>query len=188
VAITHQKITEDAYTKLVFANPDRQLELYDGEVREKPGVSFEHIRVMMLLARQLLPQLDIDIFHVGINDQRVRRMADTIFIPDLVVVPIEYGAEFRGQPGVLAIFRDPALLVVEVWSASTGDYDMKVKLPVYQQRGDHEIWRIHPYEKTLTTWRRQSDGTYDETVFHGAAIIRPVALPGVEIDLEGLFL
>jgi Uma2 family endonuclease len=188
MAIAHQKVSEAAYIELVFANPDRKLELYEGEVREKPGVSWEHGRAMWLLTRQLSLQLDPEQFSVSINDWRVRRLAATIFIPDLLVVPTTYGEEFRGQPGVLAIFRDPALLVVEVWSASTGDFDLNVKLPVYQQRGDREIWRIHPYEKTLTAWRRLPDGTYVETVFQGAGIIHPVALPGVEIDLAGLFI
>jgi Uma2 family endonuclease len=187
VAITHQKITEEAYTRLVFENPDRHLELYEGEVREKPGVSWEHGRVVWLLTRQLSPQLDPDQCSVAINDWRVRGLADTIFIPDLIVVPTTYGDEFRGRPGVLAIFREPALLVVEIWSASSGDFDLNVKVPVYKQRGDREIWRIHPYEKTLTAWRRQPDGTYEETVFRDAGIIHPVAVPGVAIDLAGLF-
>jgi Uma2 family endonuclease len=136
--------------------------------------------------RQLSLQLDPDQFSVSINDWRVRRPTETIFIPDLFVVPIEYGREFRGQPGVLAIFRDPALLVVEIWSSSTGDFDINVKAPVYQQRGDREIWRIHPYEKTLTAWNRQPDGTYIETV-HRTGSIHPTALPGVEITLDELF-
>ena len=38
ITATHQ-LTEEEYVRLVFASPDRQLELYDGEVREKPGVS-----------------------------------------------------------------------------------------------------------------------------------------------------
>ena len=75
--------------------------------------------------------------------------------------------------------------MVEVWSPSTGDYDVDAKLPVYQQRGDLEIWRIHPYERTLTTWRRQPDGSYEETL-HRDGTITPVALPGVTIDLGAL--
>jgi Uma2 family endonuclease len=188
MAVTHHKVTEEAYVDLVFANPDRKLELYDGEVREKPGVSYEHGRVMRLLCQQLLPQLDVNTFDVSINDWRVRRPTDTIFIPDLIVVPVERGREFQNRPGVLAIFQDPALLVVEVWSASTGDFDIKVKVPIYQQRGDREIWFIHPYDKTLTAWRRQTDGTYEETTFRGEGRIRLASLPGVEIDLAALFI
>jgi Uma2 family endonuclease len=93
--------------------------------------------------------------------------------------------EIRDRP-VLAIFSDPLPLVVEVWSPSTGDYDVDAKLPVYQQRGDLEIWRIHPYERTLTAWRRQPDGLYQETI-HPEGVVKPMALPGVAIDLGALF-
>jgi len=102
-----------------------------------------------------------------------------------MVVPTVHSQEIRDRP-VLAIFSDPLPLVVEVWSPSTGDYDVDAKVPVYQQRGDLEIWRIHPYDRTLTAWRRQPDGSYSESLYRGG-MITPVALPGVTIDLEMLF-
>jgi Uma2 family endonuclease len=77
-------------------------------------------------------------------------------------------------------------LVVEVWSRSTGEYDVEEKLAAYQQRGDLEIWRIHPYERTLTAWRRLPDGSYDETI-HQEGVVSVAALPGVEINLTALF-
>jgi Uma2 family endonuclease len=101
-------------------------------------------------------------------------------------VPTSYGAEFRDRRDKLAIFSEPLPLVVEVWSPSTGGYDVDAKLPIYQRRGDLEIWRIHPFERTLTAWRRQPDGSYEETIYRGG-IVEPVALPGVSIDLEALF-
>jgi Uma2 family endonuclease len=77
-------------------------------------------------------------------------------------------------------------LIVEVWSRSTGDFDVDAKLPEYQRRGDLEIWRIHPYERTLITWRRQADGTYNELLYTAGAV-QPMALPDVTIDLDALF-
>jgi Uma2 family endonuclease len=77
-------------------------------------------------------------------------------------------------------------LVVEVWSPSTGDYDVEEKLHEYQRRGDLEIWRIHPYERILTAWRRQPEGTYEELVQHDGSV-EPVALPSVKIELQRLF-
>jgi Uma2 family endonuclease len=59
-------------------------------------------------------------------------------------------------------------------------------VPVYQQRGDLEIWRIHPYERTLTSWIRQADGSYLETTDR-EGVIHPVALPSVTIDIDELF-
>jgi len=76
--------------------------------------------------------------------------------------------------------------VVEVWSPSTGDYDVDAKLPEYHRRGDQEIWRIHPYERMLTAWRRQPDGSYTETVYTGG-VVHPLAFPVVAIDLDTLF-
>ena len=61
-----------------------------------------------------------------------------------------------------------------------------MKLREYQRRGDLEIWRIHPYEHTLTAWRRQPDGSYAESL-HTSGTVSPNALPGVTIDLDALF-
>ena len=94
--------------------------------------------------------------------------------------------ELRAHPHVLDAYPDPLPLVIEVWSPSTGSYDMKVKLADYQQRGDLEIWFVHPYERTIRAWRRLPDGTYDETVFrHGSA--GAASLPRFAIDLDELF-
>jgi Uma2 family endonuclease len=181
---THQ-ITEEEYIQLVQASPDRQLELYDGEVREKPGVSLEHSEIFFLLGHQFVRQLDRRQF-VVLGESRVRRIPGSIFVPDIMVVPAERAEEFRDQPGRLAIFRDPLPLVIEIWSRSTGSYDVNIKIPEYQRRGDLEIWRVHPYQQTITVWRRQLDGSYDETVHHEGTI-EPVALPNVTVSLDELF-
>ncbi len=181
---TTRPMTVDDYQRFVFSDPDRPWELFDGQLREKPGMSWEHLDIVLELGHLLRSQLDrreVRVFAEG----RVRRSAATVFIPDILVVPTALGRAFRGQPGTLAIFPDPLLLVVEVWSRSTGEYDVDAKLPVYQQRGDLEIWLIHPYEKTLTAWRRLPDGTYDETVYREGSVM-PASLPGVSIDLAAL--
>jgi hypothetical protein len=60
------------------------------------------------------------------------------------------------------------------------------KVPDYRARGDREIWRLHPHERTLTSWVQQADGSYAETRYT-AGIVRPTFLPGVAIDLDALF-
>jgi hypothetical protein len=76
--------------------------------------------------------------------------------------------------------------VAEVWSSSTGNYDTDTRIPVYMQRGDLEVWRIHPYERTLTAWVRQPDGRYEETL-NREGVIALSALPGVTIGMDDLF-
>ena len=179
-----QRISEEAYQKFVLSGVDGSWELHDGRLVEKPAMTFRHGQIPMLLGHFLLSQLDRDAYAV-VSELRVRKTSATVFMPDLMVVPTAYSKEIRDRP-VLAIFSDPLPLVVEVWSPSTGDYDVDAKVPVYQQRGDLEIWRIHPYERTVTSWQRQPDGSYQETI-HRGGIVTPVALPGVAIDLETLF-
>ena len=179
-----QLISEEAYQRFVLSGVEGSWELHDGRLVEKPAMTFRHGQIPMLLGHFLLSQLDRAQFQV-VSELRVRRSSATVFVPALMVVPAAYSEEIRDRP-VLAIFSDPLPLVVEVWSPSTGDYDVDAKLPVYQQRGDLEIWRIHPYERTLTAWRRQPDGSYQETI-HREGVVTPAALPGVAIDLGALF-
>jgi Uma2 family endonuclease len=181
-----QRMSEEAYQQFVLTGVDGIWELHDGRLVEKPGMTWEHGDIALELGYHLHHQLDRGEYRVRINEGRVRRSPGSIYIPDVLVVPTAYGEPFRGRPGTLAIFSDPLPLVVEVWSRSTGGYDVDTKLPIYQQRGDLEIWRLHPYERTLTTWVRQPDGTYEETI-HRDGIVSPTALPGVTIDLAALF-
>jgi Uma2 family endonuclease len=104
----------------------------------------------------------------------------------VLVVPIALTESLRGRPDVLEVYAEPLPLVVEVWSPSTGSYDVGEKLQQYQRRGDAEIWPIHPYERTLTAWRRQPDGTYTETLYTEGSV-QPASLPGVSIALADLF-
>jgi Uma2 family endonuclease len=105
----------------------------------------------------------------------------------LVVFPIERVANRWSNAENLEVYDEPMPLVVEVWSPSTGDYDVDSKLPEYRRRGDLEIWRLHPFERTLTVWRRQPSGGYRKRIYTGG-VIRPVAIPDVTIDLDAIFL
>jgi Uma2 family endonuclease len=124
---------------------------------------------------------------VATDNTHLRVSSGSYFIPDLCVLPRQFvRRKQREAPGRLEVYDEPMPLVVEVWSPPTGDYDIDEKLREYQQRGDLEIWRLHPYERTLTAWRRQPDGTsYEQTVYRASGV-QPSALPGVTIDLDRL--
>jgi Uma2 family endonuclease len=183
---TRTRISGEAYERLALAELDRKWELRNGVLREKPGMTAAHNQLGMQLGYMLMSQLDWAVFQVRVDSGRVRRPHETYFIPDVFVVPAALVAPLLDQQDVLEVYDQPLPLVVEIWSRSTGDYDVEEKLAVYQQRGDLEIWRIHPYERTLTAWRRQPDGAYAETI-HRAGVVQPESLPGVAIDLETLF-
>ncbi|MGH2615936.1 MAG: Uma2 family endonuclease [Thermomicrobiales bacterium] len=179
------RISNEAYERLALSESDRKWELWDGVLREKPGMSAAHNEVGMMLGHMLMSQVDRKAYRVRVDSGKVRRPGASYFIPDVFVVPTAFVTPLL-ERNILEVYDQPLPLIVEIWSPTTGDYDIEEKLAVYQQRGDLEIWRIHPYERTLTAWRRQPDGSYEEST-HRESVIWPVALPGVEIDLAVLF-
>ena len=185
MTIAQHRLTAQDYEAFVLSGIEGQWELHDGVLVEKPAMTLAHLDVISRLSFHLQRQLDVDQFSVY-SEGRVRHPEASVFLPDVMVVPDAYRAQFIDRPDRLAVFAGPLPLVVEVWSRSTGHYDVAAKLPIYQQRGDAEIWLIHPYERTLTSWRRQPDGSYVSQV-HDAGHVRPIALPDVKIELASLF-
>ena len=183
--IVGQRMSEQEYEAFVLSGAEGTWELHDGRLVEKPALSGRHGTVVSRLARQLLAQLDAAEYEVRINDGRLRAPGETILVPDLLVAPAGSGARVTGLSG-LTILATPVPLIVEVWSPASGGYDVDAKIPVYQQRGDLEIWRIHPEERTLTSWVRQADGTYQETIYQVGAM-PPLNLRGVPTGRDGRF-
>ena len=179
-------VSAATYERLALEDPEGQWELHRGRLREKPGMTFAHNQATMLLAAQILRQLDLDRFAVRVNHGHVNRSDETYYIPDLFVVPLGLENQDWDRANVLETYGQPLPLVVEVWSPSTCGYDIDAKIPEYERRGDLEIWRLHPYERTLTVRRRRADGGYDLAEYRGG-VVEPVGLPGVRIDLDAIF-
>lgn len=180
-------ISAKTYERVALEDPDGFWELDCSRLRQKPGMTYEHVWTMGELVRELLRQLPPREFMVFMNEPRLRISSGSYYIPDVTVVPralIEQARRERG--GRLAVFEAPMPLVVEVWSTSTGQYDVDTKLGEYQRRRDAEIWRLHPYDRTLIAWRLQAGGSYSETMYH-EGVIEPIALPNVRIELAALF-
>ena len=172
-----------AFEEIVQATPDRKLELYDGEIREKPTMTIGHNRMQAKLLFELSVRLKGKPFEVRMGQAPVRRSARNYYLPDVYVVPRH---PVSAALDTFEMFRKPLPFVAEIWSPSTGRYDIDEKLPGYQERGDREIWRLHPFAPALTAWRRQPDGQYLEMTVHSGKV-ELHALPGVIIDLDDLF-
>lgn len=170
----------------MLEHPDRLWEVHQGKLREKPSMSESHNIVIWRLVDQVVPQLDSARFALRFNMGRVRRSDETYYVPDVFIVPVHGNTSIRGRAYKLEVFDEPLPFVAEGWSPSTGDYDVDEKIPEYKRRGDAEIWRLHPFEFTLTAWRRQPDGTYSQDVFRSGSL-QLFALPHVTIDLDALF-
>lgn len=186
IAQAGMALTEDQYRQLVLDADDVHWELHHGHLREKPPMTWEHNETTRLLRHELELQLPWSTYRVIQDHGRVRRSSRSYYIPDLYVVPVAMARRLFHTPGMLEAYPEPLPLVVEVWSPSTGAYDVEQKLQEYQARGDAEIWLVHPYEHTLTTWRRQADGSYTRSFLTGGTIA-PAALPGVTVNLARIF-
>ena len=179
-------VSEETFRRVALEDPEGHWELHDGRLREKPGMSYPHNFAMTYLGHQLMSQLDPAVYEVRINAGHVNKTERSFYIPDVFVLPTAQLGPDRDRFDVLEVYHEPLPLVVEIWSPSTGGYDIDKKLPEYVARGDQEIWRLHPFERTLKVWRRRPDGDYDVVEFTGGSV-ELHALPGVTIDLDALF-
>lgn len=181
-------VSAETYERLSLEDDDEQWELVCGRLRKKPEMTLGHNDSMSQMTRQLVLQLDPAVYTVRENSARLRISTGNYYVPDLCIVPRELMRRaLQGRADELEVYEEPLPLVVEVWSPSTGEYDVDTKLPEYRLRGDLEIWRVHPIERTLIAWRRQPDGSYMETLYT-QGIVEPASLPGVRIELARLFL
>lgn len=180
-------ISEADYVRLALDDYKTKWELHDGILVEKPLMSFTHVDVLDTLDHQLAQQLDFREYRILVNDGRLRREPGTYLIPDVSILPSETLRRLRrAQPEGLGVFDEPFLFVAEARSPSTGNYDVNVKIPVYKERGDREIWRIHPQQRTVTRWTRNDNGIYTETELTSGQV-HLFALPHVVVDLDTLF-
>jgi Uma2 family endonuclease len=174
------RVSEAEYKQFVLEHPDEKWELHCGLLVKKPPMTYAHNFTMRTLGWLLERQLDRRDYEVIVDMGRVARPEESFFIPDVYVVPREMLRRlYRGDE--LEVFPEPLPLVAEVWSPSTGRYDVRTKLGEYQRRGDGELWLVHPRERRVTVWRRGPGGSYAETV-HTSGTISVTSLPGVTID------
>jgi Uma2 family endonuclease len=179
-------VSEQTFRQVALEDPSGHWELHCGKLRQKPAMTAAHNNVGDNLVFQLNLQLDRNHFRARQNSGHVRTSIDRYYIPDVSVIPVALLRLKLPLHDELEVYEEPLPLVVEVWSRSTGGYDVAAKLPEYQRRGDLEIWLIHPIDRTLTDWRRQPDGSYVESTYAGGKV-QLHALPHVIIDLDQLF-
>ena len=181
-------VREKTYEQVAREDPAGRWELHAGELRRKPDMTQEHNDATSILAFELQRQLPLSHFRVRSNAGRARWQAAHSYVPDVMVIPVSMMHARSNTPGELEVYSEALPFVAEVWSRSTGEYDVDEKLPQYIARGDMEVWRVHPYERTVTAWRRGSDGRYARTVHGPAGVIAIPSLPGVTIDIATLWL
>lgn len=178
-------VTEATYRTLAEEDFESGWELVCGRLRRKPGMTLRHNTIQTELGYQLRAQLAPTEYAVSVNAARLRLPSGDHFVPDVVVVPAAAREAKWDETGVEA-YPEPMPLVIEVWSPSTGDYDVTEKVHGYQQRGDLEIWLVDLRTRSVRVIRRQAEGTYTERNQPRGGI-RVASLPGVTLDLDAAF-
>lgn len=176
-------VSEATYERLALEDDSEKWELFCGHPRKKPEGTYDHNHLARALGFMVQGQLPFDDFQVAVANGRTR-IAAHYFVPDVMVIPGAFARRLRGTRG-LEVYAEPLPFVAEVWSPSTGDYDVDEKFPEYRRRGDLEVWRVHPGERRITAWVRQADGGYHEREY-AAGEVRLAALP-VTVDLDALW-
>lgn len=136
MAITTTILSEQEYRELAERDSVRFWELWDGVLVAKPPMSMKHDNWTFLLGHFLQNQLDWREYRVNVNGGKTRDTARNVYIPDVVVIPASYQLPYEDDPRAFNAYTEPLPFVAEVWSPSTGDYDVAAKLPLYRQRGD----------------------------------------------------
>lgn len=160
--------------------PDARVELIEGVIIDVAPIGSRHSSVVAHLTKLL-----------------VRAVGDAATV--LVQLPIRLSDYSEPQPD-LALVRPRSdeyatshpmapdtLLVIEV-SLTTWRYDRQIKVPLYARHGVPEVWIVDLSKNELQLFRSPRDGDYaDVSSTARPAVTAIPALPGVAIDLSGLF-
>lgn len=152
-----QYISEEDYLKMEEVSPVKH-EYFDGEIFQMAGASDEHNTISMNIAGELHQQLKKRPCKVYHNDMRLYIETEGIYTyPDVMVV--------CGKPEVkkyksLDNILNP-ILIVEVLSPTTADYDKGAKFEQYRTiESFKEYLLVSQDAKQITRYTKQTNGSW----------------------------
>jgi len=181
-AIRH-RLTVREYRRMgevgIFA-PDARVELIDGEVIDMAPIGSRHMGAVNKLNRTLV---------LAVGERGVVQIQGPVQLGDRSE-PEPDVAVLKPRPDAYAdstALADHVLLLIEVADSSL-ELDRSVKVPLYAAHAIPEVWIVDVANRLLTIHREPRDGLYrDVQTMATAGIVEPVMLPGVRVDLGGLF-
>ena len=183
VLLQRHRVTVGEYYRMGEAGilaPDARVELIEGEVIDMAPMKSAHAWMVNLLAARL---------HEAARGRALVTCQTPLRLdghsepePDLMLVR-------QRAAGYAAQHPSPAdvLLLIEVADTSL-DYDRLVKMPLYARHGVAEAWIVDLQNRQVRFFRRPAgDGYADITAIETPGATAVAALPGVVVDLAGLF-
>jgi Uma2 family endonuclease len=158
-----------AIDKAGLLNPEKRIELIEGELYEMP-IGENHASILMRLNSILVPQFA---GRALVNIQNPIRMGDFgLPQPDLAL--LEPSPDFYAQshPQPTNVY-----LLIEV-ADSTLKYDQEIKLPSYARYGIWEVWIINVGAGHTEVYRSPQGSTYHtKLIIEAGKPINPLAFP-----------
>jgi Uma2 family endonuclease len=181
--LQRHRITVDQYYRMgeagVFA-PDARVELIDGEVVDMAPIGTRHASAVKRLNAALSAAAQGRAI-VAVQDP-LRLSNDSEPEPDLMLLQPRADFYADAHPG-----PSDVLLLIEIADSSL-EYDRSIKVPLYARHGVAEVWLIDLDNKLVRFFRGNDGRTYTDITTTETPRTTPVAaLPGVSIDLAGVF-
>jgi Uma2 family endonuclease len=177
------RITVDEYHRMGETGllaPDARVELIEGEIVDMPPIGNPHMAAVSRLTRLLV---------MTVGDRGIVQCQGGIRLgnysepqPDFAIVKPREDF-YQHQPR----WAVDTLLAIEV-SDSSLRYDLRTKMPLYARHGVPELWVLDLSGRQLHAFREPTDTGYANVVVTrnpGKQAMQ--GLPGVEIDLSGVF-
>ena len=183
-ALPKPKYTIEEYVKLEKSSEERY-EYFDGEVFAIAGGSLEHLRISKNVARHLENKLEGRPCEAFPFEMRVKvPTAPPYRYPDVTVVCGEPITEdFQGLP----LLVNP-LLLVEVLSPTTKDYDKDGKFLAYQSIESFQEYLLVAQERPhVTRYVRQADNQWLRADIIGLESAVELKSLGVTLPLSEIY-
>ncbi len=158
-------------------------EAADGKAILLPGNEYDH----QWISRELTLQIDAELKRVGrghwmsmvnMDIPAIRGEGFRTRVPDLLI--------YEHRPsGKRFHWQDPPKIAVEILAVPRGNIERTTKVDDYARAEILEYWIVDPFERAVEIYRLNGD-RYDLAEL-AIEEIQSTALPGLRIDLRGLF-
>jgi Uma2 family endonuclease len=184
VRLKKNKFTADEYLAMEVV-ADYKSEFYHGEIFALAGGTVDHNAVVLNCSAELRARLDPGRCQVLNSDNRLHiRRSGLYTYPDVMVV--------CGKVQFLERRKDTVtnpLLIVEVLSASTRDYDRGAKFDFYKQIPSlQEYVLIESERPRVECYRRSADGQWTIQAFEGLDAVARFESIACELPFRCIYL
>ncbi|MGI8988554.1 MAG: Uma2 family endonuclease [Bryobacteraceae bacterium] len=166
--------------------PENRLEeIVDGESHIMPPATMKHWILLNQLREALEDQLPRKTFRISSAEAGLGIQRDPVFtyrIPDLAIFS---RASLSANNAEAYVWTTP-VLIVECLSPANRRGRIEKLLQDYESIGVPELWLINPHQRVLSVYRLEGGSLkLTDAIKHGS--LRPVQLPGVQIEVDELW-